>query len=91
MNAAFSVISFLLSVPLQEEISYNSLLPQSLSSSFSFPPLFSFLTPYLFLSRYHSFFAILVILLHINITKLKRILRQIAISHKYFIHNDLLI
>ena len=30
-------------------------------------------------------------LAHINITKLKRILRQIAISHKYFIHNDLLI
>lgn len=36
-------------------------------------------------------FAIFVILLHINITKLKRILRQIAISHKYFIYNDLLI
>ena len=90
MNDAFSVISFLLFVPLQEEISYNSLLPHSLSSSFSFP-LFSFLTPYLFLSRYYSFFAILVILLDINITKLKRILRQVAISHKYFIHNDLLI
>ena len=54
-------------------------------------PLFFPHTIYLFPSRYYSFFAILVILLDINITKLKRILRQIAISHKYFIHNDLLI
>ena len=90
MNDAFSVISFLLFVPLQEEISYNSLLPHLLSSSFSFP-LFSFLTPYLFLSRYYSFFAILVILVDINITKLKRILEQNTISHKYLIHNNLLV
>lgn len=37
MNTAFSVISFLLSVPLQEEISYNSLLPHQFSSSLSSP------------------------------------------------------
>ena len=91
MNDAFSVISFLLFVPLQEEISYNSLLPHSLSSSFSFP---------LFLSSHHiysspattlSSLRYIGNLAHINITKLKRILRQIVISHKYFIHNDLLI
>ena len=92
MNAAFSVISFLLSVSLQEEMSYRTI------SSIHF---FSFLL-YLLYSPYPHpsssyllagslLLAISVILLHINITKLKRILRQIAISHKYFTHNDLLI
>ena len=40
MNAAFSDISFLLSVPLQEEISYNNLLPHTFSSSFLSPLFF---------------------------------------------------
>lgn len=92
MNAAFSVISFLLSVSLQEEISYRTISPIHF---FSFSYILHYSpcphpSPSCLLAG-SPLLAIFVILLHINITKLKRILRQIAISHKYFIHNDLLI
>ena len=94
MNAAFSVISFLLSVSLQEEISYRTISPIHF---FSFL-LYLLYSPYPHSSPSHiltsywvSFIGYIRNLAHINITKLKRILRQIAISHKYFIYNDLLI
>ena len=68
---------------------------QSISSLFSYILLYS---PYphsspshILTSHWVSFIGYIRNLAHINITKLKRILRQIAISHKYFIYNDLLI
>ena len=95
MNAAFSVISFLLSVSLQEEISYRTISPIHFFSFLLYPSLLSLPTfipiSHLDFSLGYLLLAIFVILLHINITKLKKFLRQIAISHKYFIHNDLLI
>ena len=58
MNAAFSVISFLLSVSLQEEISYRTISPIHFFSFLLFPSLFSsptFIPSHILPSRWVSF------------------------------------
>ena len=92
MNAAFSVISFLLSVSLQEEISYRTISPIHFFSFLLYPSSLFFSTTFISTSyqppRWVSFIGYIRNLAPLNITKKRGFMWQI---HKYFIHNNLLI